>query len=348
MSQSLDSLMTPEQARQMYAALLERLPPGSVPAQSIEASFQPDFVSVSNRQPQAAAPVTQGIAATAQQPADDLPMPPPPPPEAAAAASPTAPQGEVDALARLRELAAGDSTRPTRDETSRDALSNFFFSMAGSRSPSFFAQLGEAGQAMLRSQNEARTAARQERQVDAETAYRAAAEARQLRELANLEDPNTPRGRLLAAQARQAEAHADYYTRQAANVGAERRDANRLSGTIVGEDGILYGTDRQGQIRPYTTPSGEPFRRGQTENWQTQWTSIYNNAVRRLSEFGPGQVTDPNEVSRRAAAEANAGIEAMRRSLGRPGAAPAQAAPTAAQTSGGPAIVIDPSNRPVR
>ena len=74
MSGNLTDLMTPEQARMMYAALRERLPQGA--DQPIDVTAPLEFLSVSARQPNA--PVTQGIAATAQAPADaDLPVPPP-------------------------------------------------------------------------------------------------------------------------------------------------------------------------------------------------------------------------------------------------------------------------------
>lgn len=220
MSGNLTDLMTPEQARMMYAALRERLPQGA--DQPIDVTAPLEFLSVSARQPNA--PVTQGIAATAQPPADaDLPVPPPqmaPPPaarpgpatpaEAAAAPSPTMPQGEADALARLRELVGNQEGRPSQGELARDALSNFFFSMAASRNPSFFGQLGEAGQTFSTAARQARQDARQERQVDVEAAYRAASEARQAAEADWARDPRNPLNiaRLAAARSDEVRARA--------------------------------------------------------------------------------------------------------------------------------------------
>lgn len=211
MSDTFDSMLTPEQARMMYAAFLERLPESSVAAQSIARNVENplDFVSVANRQPSQVAPVTQGVAAMPPPAEADLPPPRTTPVEQAAGAdvSPTTPQSQADALTRLRELIGGGD-RPSQADISRDALTNFFFSMAASRNPSFFGQLGEAGQALTRTQAEARASARQERQVDVEAAYRAASEARQLREdLAN-EDPNSLRGRYIRAQIANLEAQA--------------------------------------------------------------------------------------------------------------------------------------------
>jgi len=223
MDGTYEDMMTPEQARMMYAALLDKLPLNSPAAQSIGAGAGLPLELLSAQPPTdqtaaaaATAPVvTEGTAA-------QLPVPPIPPSEAPSAAPSEAPPDQTDPLGRLRSLIGGGE-RPSQEDRGRESLMNFFFSMAASRNPSFFGQLGEAGQALAQADRAARTEARQERQLDVEAAYRAAAEARQLREAAAMEDPSTPRGRLLNAQAAQAEATAAYYARRPAGEGGSQR-----------------------------------------------------------------------------------------------------------------------------
>lgn len=265
MSGNLTDLMTPEQARMMYAALRERLPQGA--DQPIDVTAPLEFLSVSARQPNA--PVTQGIAATAQASADaaqpaaaSAPAATTAAPAAQATASPTVPQGEADALARLRELVGSREGRPSEGELARDALSNFFFSMAASRNPSFFGQLGEAGQTFSTAARQARQDARQERQVDVEAAYRAASEARQAAEADWARDQRNPLNiaRLAAARSDEIRARAALASagreRLGQGIQIERQGPDGQTQYGVAYPGASGGYEERwfpGNARPYRT-----------------------------------------------------------------------------------------------
>jgi hypothetical protein len=78
---------------------------------------------------------------------------------------------------------------------------------------------------------------------------------------------------------------------------------------------------RAGGAIPYTLPDGTPLRRGQTENWQSQWAGVYRDTLQSLLPSA-GITPTPEQAlaaRRRATAEANAAIEAMRGALSRPG-----------------------------
>lgn len=310
MSDTFDSMLTPEQARMMYAAFLERLPESSVAAQSIARNVENplDFVSVANRQPAQVAPVTQGVAAMPPPAEADLPPPRTTPVEQAAGAdvSPTTPQSQADALTRLRELIGGGD-RPSQADIGRDALTNFFFSMAASRNPSFFGQLGEAGQALTRTQAEARTAARQERQVDVEAAYRAAQEARQAAEVEWARDPQNPLNiaRLAAARSDEVRARAAL-----ASAGRERLGQGYITrDRETGNYQIEYPAAPGGrQTRPF---SGVPASVGAaTRRAEQADIRMVEQAGRtaeqnfRAAARDSGRITDPTEIARGAAAAA--------------------------------------------
>jgi hypothetical protein len=211
-------MMTPEQARMALEAFRSRLNVDSPAAQSLTAGTGMPLEFISTAARQQAAPTEAPAEAPAATPSPVVTsgmasqVGPPAPADTG-----TTPQADVDALARLRQLIGGE--RPSQEDRGREALMNFFFSMAASRNPSFFGQLGEAGQALSQADRTARAEALQERRLDVEAAYRAAQEAREARRLANEEDPTSLRGRQLQAQTLQAEAQAEYYRRRAAEGG---------------------------------------------------------------------------------------------------------------------------------
>ena len=244
-----------------------------------------------------------------------------------AAAPAPADAANEDAMERLRALQANNpqAAEPTDDpEADRNRrIAQFGFAMAASRNPSLFGMIGEAGLAMQRGNREEREDDRRDREVDANAEYRRAQIQLARAEALYNQDPNNPRNIALLAQAR-------YAATRAANVGSGGGGGDRISGQVVGDDGVVYGMTRDGRVVPYTTPDGSPFRRGQTENWQAQWMSAYTGALRDLSALGQPTATMPEEERRNlATARANAAIAAMRNALSRPGQ-PAQTQGTAA------------------
>jgi hypothetical protein len=302
MSQSLYDMMTPEQARMMLAAFKERLPTGGVADEALLAGGLPmDLLS-------------------SVAPAETLPTPPIPPEGgasaapvvtdgAAAATSPTTPQAQADSLARLRDLIGGGD-RPTLEDRGRENLMNFFFSMAASRNPSFFGQLGEAGQQLARADAAARAEALQERRLDIEAGYRASQEERQLRELLRDEDPNSPRARLIEAQIANLRA-------SAARAGREGT-SSRLTGQYTGDDGIVRGMNRQGRLEPYRTETNEPFRRRETDPaTSANWMQAYNESMRNSAPLRgiPETAQEREARQQQAIADANAAVAALRGTL---------------------------------
>lgn len=240
MDGTYEDMMTPEQARMMYAALLDKLPLNSPAAQSIGAGAGLPLELLSAQPPTdqtaaaaATAPVvTEGTAA-------QLPVPPIPPSEAPSAAPSEAPPDQTDPLGRLRSLIGGGE-RPSQEDRGRESLMNFFFSMAASRNPSFFGQLGEAGQALAQADRAARTEARQERQLDVEAAYRAAQEARQLREQLAQEDPNSIQGRFMQARINNLEAQSRYYLQRGSGEASRERLGTGIPGRVGEREGVWY------------------------------------------------------------------------------------------------------------
>lgn len=255
MSPSLYDMMTPEQARMMLAAFKERLPTGGVADEALVAGGLPmDLLS--------------SVAPAA--PAEALPTPPIPPEGgaptapvvtdgAAAATSPTTPQAQADSLSRLRNLIGGGD-RPTVEDRGRENLMNFFFSMAASRNPSFFGQLGEAGQQLARADAASRAEALQERRLDIEAGFRAMQAENQLRELQQYEDPNSLRGRFIQAQI-------DRLRAQSANEGRTARLGQGIPGELGGRAGIYY--PQSDTFRPYAE-GFQPARTTQQEEAATR------------------------------------------------------------------------------
>lgn len=246
--------MTPEQARMALEAFRSRLNVDSPAAQSLTAGTGMPLEFISTAARQQAAPTEAPAEAPAATPSPVVTsgmasqVGPPAPADTG-----TTPQADVDALARLRQLIGGE--QPSQEDRGREALMNFFFSMAASRNPSFFGQLGEAGQALSQADRTARAEALQERRLDVEAAYRAAQESREARRLASEEDPTSLRGRLLQAQALQAEAQAEYHRRRAAEGGGgggEGLGTGVLSQAADGSTVMVYPAARGGpQVRAF-------------------------------------------------------------------------------------------------
>jgi hypothetical protein len=187
---------------------------------------------------------------------------------------------------------------------------NFFFSMAASRNPSFFGQLGEAGQALSQADRTARAEALQERRLDVEAAYRAAQESREARRLASEEDPTSLRGRLLQAQALQAEAQAEYHRRRASEGGGgggggEGLGTGVLSQAADGSTVMVYPAARGGlQVREF--PGGaRPLstvgtaRRAETADLTAIQRAGEAAAQLRLRELqAGGTIVNPTEIRR--------------------------------------------------
>lgn len=282
MSQSLYDMMTPEQARMMLAAFRERLPTGGVADEALVAGGLPmDLLS--------------SVAPAA--PAEALPTPPIPPEGgaptapvvtdgAAAATSPTTPQAQADSLSRLRDLIGGGD-RPSMKDRGRENLMNFFFSMAASRNPSFFGQLGEAGQQFARADAASRAEALQERRLDIEAGFRAAQEERQLRELQQYEDPNSLRGRYIQAQIDELNARRD-------RAGRDEGLGQGIPGELGGRQGIYY--PRSDTFRPYAE-GFQAARTVQQEDAAERRAAelrlrIDNEAERRLNSNPATQLLD--------------------------------------------------------
>lgn len=119
-------------------------------------------------------------------------------------ATPMAPYQPVE-YQRQSAMPAADP-----DETQRQRLADFFFSMAGSQSPSFFGAIGQAGQALSAADRQRRTEAREDRRSQAEENFRAAQIAVDNAKIALERDPNSPANiaRLATAQAQLTSAEA--------------------------------------------------------------------------------------------------------------------------------------------
>ncbi len=100
--------------------------------------------------------------------------------------------------------------RASPEELDRQRLSDFFFGMANSQSPSFFGAIGQAGQALSAADRQRDTAAREDRRTQAEENYRSAQIAVQNAQIALERDPNSPANiaRLATAQAQLTSAEA--------------------------------------------------------------------------------------------------------------------------------------------
>lgn len=170
---------------------------------------------------------------------------------------------------------------------------NFFFSMAASRNPSFFGQLGEAGQQLARADAAARAEALQERRLDIEAGYRASQEERQLRELQQYEDPNSLRGRYIQAQIEELNARRDRAARDSGTptdpvVGRERDDQGRL-----------YNIYRSGRVTLVGGEGGPTF----VDRSNTPQARAYNDYLNRRAAFTARLAENPmtqGELGRRA------------------------------------------------
>lgn len=255
-----------------------------------------------------------------------LPTPPIPPTRSSGSAAltpaanqPRAGDGEAASVAGESATTTNSQQQPGDDRANQtiwDRLQDFGFAMAASRNPSLFGQIGEAGtatNAIRRTEDRAnRREALQSRELDIQQNYRQTQMELARAEMEWQRDPNNPINTLRLAQARAAA--------QRAEGGGGGRGGNRIVGQIVGEDGVLYGTTRDGNVVPYRTADGNPFRRGDTENWQAQWTATRNAAMQRLSQPGsPGFALSEPDRQQRASDEADAAISRMRQTLRRPG-----------------------------
>lgn len=289
----------------------------------------PTATNVGQQSQQVAASGVENNPPPQTEPTSTTPAPP------AGARAPVATPGEAaeppaqDPMETLRAIQANNpqAAEPTEDpDVDRNRrLAQFGFAMAASRNPSLFGMIGEAGLAMQRGNREEREDDRRDREVDVNAEYRRAQIELARREREWEENPNNPRTVAALAQAR-------YHMARAATAGSGGGNS-RIAGQIIGDDGVVYGVTRDGQAIPYTMPDGTPLRRGQTENWQAQYTSAYNSAMTRLSTIGnPAAALPEDERQRRAHAEATALVENLRRNLSRPGqpAQPQTQAPAAA------------------
>lgn len=359
MSGTYEDMMTPEQARMMYAALLDKLPLDSPAAQSIsvgaglpvqQLSAPPPETQPAGTGPQAPV-VTDGIAS-------QLPVPPIPPTEAPSAAPTEAPPDQTDPLGRLRSLIGGGE-RPSPEDRGRESLMNFFFSMAASRNPSFFGQLGEAGQALAQADRAARTEARQERQLDVEAAYRAAQEARQLREQLAQEDPNSIQGRFMQARINNLEAQSRYYLQRGSGESSRERlgTGYEVEDPTSGRQGVAYmGANGQPVVRWLP----ENLRRAQTPQQQAadqqrraqNYLAAERAARDNLSRDMRWPALSEEERQRRLNTETTRILGQIERvqSQGRPGAAqqpPAQTEGTAPPRTGTGVARYDAFGRPI-
>lgn len=233
----------------------------------------------------------------------------------AAVPAPAAPAETPPQNQQPNERAGDTLDENDQNRTPLDRLTDFGFAMAASRNPSIFGMIGDAGLAMRQADQQARREALQNRELTTTQEYRQAQIRLAEAEAAWQRDPNNPLNVARLAQARAAALRAS-----GGGGGGGEGGGDRIAGQIVGDDGILYGVTRDGRAIPYRTPEGEPFRRGQTENWQAQWTSLYNGAMTRLAQPGsPGFALTPEQRAEAAAREANAGIAAIRGALRRPG-----------------------------
>lgn len=235
------------------------------------------------------------------------------------------------AYQRMQEL--NRPAPPTRDSlgltadqrASLDQLGAFGAALASSRNPSFMGGLGEGFRALQQTAASQRAEARQDRtenrqqqQVMAEAAYRAAQEARQAAEFEYNRDRTNPTNRLRVAQTAEAEARA-----RAALAEIGRGDRVRY-------DQPVLTTDSQGrQQREYTSPYGPSVVRPLQGNPVATGTAaqrITNDQINSIIRAGQAEAalwardnasridTMPREQAarERAAAAARGRIEAGR------------------------------------
>lgn len=168
-------------------------------------------------------------------------------------------QAADSAIAPATEQAveSAQSQDSQQSDDPRSRLAQFGFAMAASRNPSLFGQIGEAGLAMMQGDRQQRQDDLRTREVAANEQYRQAQLALAQAEREWQRDPNNPLNIARLAQARSA------VMRTSRSGGG---GAGRITGQIIGEDGNLYGTTRDGQVVPYRTPDGNPFRRQTSDN----------------------------------------------------------------------------------
>lgn len=198
------------------------------------------------------------------------------------------------AYQRMQELnrpapPARDSLGLTPDQRgSLDQLASFGAALASTRSPTFSGAFGEGIRALQQTaagqRNEARqdrTENRQQQQVMAEAAYRAAQEARQAAEFEYNRDRTNPTNRLRVAQTALAEAQA-----RAALAEIARGDRTRYDPPVLTED-----SEGRPQ-REYTSPYGPSVTRPLQGNPVASPAAILANRqrieaeVRRAYESG--------------------------------------------------------------
>ena len=257
-----------------------------------------------------------------------------------AAASQRPYQDFFNAYERMQQMRQPQRTGPfdlAPDQSNAlDRLAAFGAALAGTRRSDFGGAFGEALQAMRQAGTAQRQEERQNRQLDVEAAYRAAQEARQLRELLQYEDPNSLRGRQLRAQIMELEARAEHTRRKAANVGAGGANLGTgISGTQNGRPGIYY--PRTDTFRPFAE-GFLPARTAQQEDAAERRAAdlrlrIDNEAERRLNSNPATQLLEGE--ARRAAK--NAIVRELETALTRQPGQQQQEAPT-----DGPEIRVRP------
>ena len=150
--------------------------------------------------------------------------------------------------------------RASPEELDRQRLSDFFFGMANSQSPSFFGAIGQAGQALSAADRQRATETRANRTAQAEENYRAAQIELQNRQLAAQADPNSPRNIIELAKAQ-----ADLDTARARLIQAQRPERTNDPGRVVipnsefVSDGLVYQRTQTGQTVPVMGANNQPM-----------------------------------------------------------------------------------------
>ena len=221
----------------------------------------------------------------------------------------------------------------------RSRLSDFFFGMANSQSPSFFGAIGAGGQAMNAADRQRRSEGRDDRRLSAEENYRAAQIETQNAQLALEANPESPANlaRAAAARAQEMTARAHMMTAQrgpqaqTALVESEGPDGQRTPGILNMQTGQISPLP-SGVITPQAQQrQDELFRRIRQEA-----AGIADRSVTARMRSDPMFAMDPHaqENLRQTITdnEMRAQMQLLQ-SRGRP--TPATAAPAAPVPTGG-------------
>jgi hypothetical protein len=223
-------------------------------------------------------------------------------------------------------------------QSALDRLGALGAAMASTRSPTFAGALGEGLQAMQRTAASQRQEERQNRQTDMEAAYRAASEARQLREILNREDPNSLQGQELMARIRQLNEQANYYARRPSGEGRSRGNFVEMVRTMPdGSRQVVWYNATTGETRAAPPDLQRPrspeeeYRRLMLED--QRYLNAYSLAE-RIIQNDPLRHNLPPERRRQAVdAETRSILESRPSVVGRQ--QPQQPGTTTAPTAGG-------------